>query len=45
MLPTDHTPSADELTWLIDAVQDYAIFLMGPEGDIRSWNAGAARIF
>lgn len=36
--------TADELTWLIDAVQDYAIFLMGPDGEIRSWNRGAARI-
>ncbi|HUP64131.1 MAG TPA: PAS domain S-box protein [Thermoanaerobaculia bacterium] len=32
-----------ELALLIDAIQDYAIFLMSPEGVIRSWNVGAAR--
>jgi PAS domain S-box-containing protein len=30
---------------LIEAVQDYAIFLLSRDGDIRSWNGGAARIF
>lgn len=35
----------DELALLVDAVQDYAIFLMSPDGEIRSWNRGAARIF
>lgn len=34
----------DELALLVDAVQDYAIFLLSPEGVIRSWNRGAARI-
>lgn len=34
----------DELALLVDAVQDYAIFLLGPTGLIRSWNRGAARI-
>lgn len=29
---------------LIDAVQDYALFLLGPKGEIRSWNSGAERI-
>ncbi|HYI12901.1 MAG TPA: PAS domain S-box protein [Thermoanaerobaculia bacterium] len=29
---------------LIDAVQDYAIFLLSPEGEIRSWNRGGTRI-
>jgi PAS domain S-box-containing protein len=35
---------ADELELLVDAVQDYAIFLLSPEGIIRSWNKGAGRI-
>ncbi len=41
---TELTTSADELASLVDAVQDYAIFLLGPDGEIRSWNAGALRI-
>ena len=35
---------AEEFALLIDAVQEYAIFLLGPDGEIRSWNSGAARI-
>jgi PAS domain S-box-containing protein len=29
---------------LVDAVADYAIYLLDPEGRISSWNSGAARI-
>jgi len=29
---------------LVAEVRDYAILLLGPAGDIRSWNAGAAHI-
>ncbi|HYO75973.1 MAG TPA: PAS domain S-box protein [Thermoanaerobaculia bacterium] len=36
---------AEEFALLLDAVQDYAIFLLGPEGDIRTWNRGAERMF
>jgi PAS domain S-box-containing protein len=32
-----------ELALLLDAIEDYAIFLLGPGGEIRSWNSGAAR--
>ena len=35
---------AEDVAVLIDAVEDYAIFLLGPEGEIRSWNTGAERI-
>src|SRR6185436_11649920 len=35
--------TADELALLVSAVEDYAIFLLSPTGEIRSWNAGAAR--
>jgi len=35
---------AEELAGLIDAIEDYAIFLLGPHGEIRSWNSGAAHI-
>src|ERR1051326_5917220 len=38
-------PTSDALALLIDEVQDYAIFLMGTDGEIRTWNRGAARIF
>lgn len=34
----------EEMGLLVDAVRDYAIFLLGPTGQIRSWNAGAERI-
>ncbi|MGA7616779.1 MAG: PAS domain S-box protein [Thermoanaerobaculia bacterium] len=29
---------------LVDSVQDYAIFMLDPEGNINSWNHGAQRI-
>ena len=29
---------------LVESVQDYAIFLLDPEGRVSSWNAGARRI-
>ena len=38
-------PTSDELAFLIDEVQDYAICLMSTDGVIRTWNRGAARIF
>jgi PAS domain S-box-containing protein len=38
------TSRAEEFALLIDAVEDYAIFLLSPTGEIRSWNRGAARI-
>jgi PAS domain S-box-containing protein len=43
-LDKNHLPSDEEFTLLVDAVEDYAIFLMSPAGVIRSWNRGAARI-
>jgi PAS domain S-box-containing protein len=35
---------AEEIAVLIDAIEDYAIFRLGPGGEILSWNSGAARI-
>jgi PAS domain S-box-containing protein len=29
---------------LVESVQDYAIYLLGPDGTVRSWNAGAQRL-
>jgi PAS domain S-box-containing protein len=43
-LPT--TPENDELERLrlfMDAVTDYAIYMLSPEGNVVSWNAGAQR--
>src|ERR1700723_3119967 len=44
--------SADEALWhseekyrmLLDEIQDYAIFMLDPQGVVASWNAGAERI-
>jgi PAS domain S-box-containing protein len=29
---------------MVDSVQDYAILMLSPEGDVTTWNAGAERI-
>jgi PAS domain S-box-containing protein len=34
----------DRYQLLIDAVQDYAIFMLGPAGRVASWNNGARKI-
>jgi PAS domain S-box-containing protein len=36
---------AEQFALIVDAVQDYAIFLLDSRGNIESWNGGAARIF
>ncbi len=36
--------SAELLRLLIERVEDYAIFLLDPEGRVASWNTGAERI-
>src|SRR5215216_970825 len=36
--------SEDHFRLLIEGVKDYAIFMLGPEGRIVSWNEGAGRI-
>ena len=36
--------NARRLQLLIDFIVDYAIFMIGPEGHILSWNAGANRL-
>jgi PAS domain S-box-containing protein len=42
--PVPH-PRAEEFALLIDAVEDYAMFLLSPTGEVRTWNRGASRIF
>jgi PAS domain S-box-containing protein len=37
-------PAAARLELLVDAVTDYAIYLLDRDGTIRTWNAGAERI-
>ena len=34
--------SEERLRLLVDGVRDYAIFALGPDGRITTWNAGAA---
>jgi PAS domain S-box-containing protein len=36
--------SEERFRLLVDGVQDYAIFLLDPDGHIASWNAGAERL-
>lgn len=37
-------PVEDRYAMLIDAVQDYAIFMLDTDGRVASWNSGAQRI-
>nr|WP_235019814.1 PAS domain S-box protein [Natrialba sp. INN-245] len=36
--------SDEQFRTLVDATDEYAIFMLGPEGHIRTWNSGAERI-
>src|SRR5205085_10386881 len=36
--------SEERFRMLVENVQDYAIFLLDPDGRVASWNAGAQRI-
>ena len=36
--------SEDRFRLLVDAVEEYAIFMLSPDGIIASWNAGAQRV-
>ena len=35
------TPPEDTFRLLFDSIQDYAIFIMSPEGIVKTWNPGA----
>lgn len=41
---TDTSQTQDQLRALIDAVEEYAIFALDVNGEIRTWNPGAERI-
>ena len=38
---------ADQLLYrfLVDSLTEYAVFVVSPDGDVISWNAGAESIF
>ena len=38
------TPASETLALFIDAVEDYAIFMLDPGGHVASWNTGAQKI-
>src|SRR4051812_43160409 len=38
-----HNPT-DRFRLLVDAVQDYGIFMLDPTGKVMSWNTGAQRL-
>src|SRR6187399_726779 len=42
--PPELTLHGETLALLVDALEDYAVFLLAPDGAIRWWNAGAARL-
>ncbi|HEV3464484.1 MAG TPA: SpoIIE family protein phosphatase [Actinomycetota bacterium] len=42
--PRPAPASADQFRLLVEAVKDYAIFLLDPDGRVISWNPGAERI-
>jgi PAS domain S-box-containing protein len=37
--------SEEVLRLIVDAVQDYALMVLSPTGEIRSWNRGGTRVF
>jgi PAS domain S-box-containing protein len=39
-----HSERSDHLQLLINAVVDYAIYMIGTDGRVLSWNSGAARL-
>src|SRR6476661_5978704 len=41
---TPHLTDATRLQLLMDAVSDYAIYMLDPDGRVTSWNAGAQRM-
>jgi len=43
-LESAHVDSGDAFRLLVEAVQDYAIFLLDPHGRVSTWNMGARRI-
>ena len=42
--PNTLRESEEQFRLLVDGVTDYAIYMLTPEGQVASWNAGAQRI-
>ena len=42
--PLDRIGDARRLELLVNAIVDYAIFMLDTEGIVRSWNPGAERL-
>ena len=42
--PQERYESEDRFKLLVASVRDYAIFMLDPNGFVRTWNAGAERI-
>lgn len=42
--PDSHQSEAEQFRLLVEQVQDYAIFMMDPQGRVATWNVGAERI-
>ncbi|MEO8033822.1 MAG: PAS domain S-box protein [Acidobacteriota bacterium] len=43
--PQERRARLEEFGMLVDALEDYAIFLLSPEGVIKTWNRGGQRTF
>jgi PAS domain S-box-containing protein len=43
-IPRGVDPTDQQFRLLVEAVTDYAIYMLSPQGEISSWNAGAERI-
>ena len=43
MPPISPRPTPAQMELLVSAIRDYAIYMLSPEGNIVSWNAGAER--
>lgn len=42
--PPPHVPADENFRLLIEAVDDYAIFMLDPAGNVASWNPGARKM-
>ncbi|WP_144156224.1 PAS domain-containing sensor histidine kinase [Paraburkholderia sp. BCC1885] len=44
MTPPERLPTDESFRLLVDAVNDYAIFMLDPSGRVMTWNAGAQKM-
>src|SRR5450755_3030093 len=43
-VPYDSALSQERFRLLVESITDYAVFMVDPQGNVRTWNAGAERI-